>query len=223
MHPVKKLFTLLVVFVPLFLASACATVTRPPAADLRSEEKMSSDRRSFEGEERSRIAAYAESLLGETRLEPHGRRFRSDCSGYVVGVFRSLGYRVVIEPSPNDSSISQALFYTLQQSRLVYKDRRPGIGDLAFFKGTTEKRRYRISHIGIVTGVGEDGTVEIVHYTDSGGVQTLRMNLRASGEHKNSEGRVINDFLKKGPGDKLSGQLFYAYGNLHRYVSDRRL
>ncbi len=212
MHPVKKLCTLLFIFVPLLLASACATITRPPAADLRSEE-----------EERSRIAAYAESLIGEIRLEPHGRGFRSDCSGYVVGVFRSLGYRVVIEPSPNDSSISQALFDTLQRRRLVFQDRRPGIGDLVFFKGTTEKRRYRISHIGLVTGVEEDGTVEIVHYTGSGGVQTLRMNLRAPGEHKNRVGRIINDFLKKGPGDRLSGQLFYAYGNLYRYVADRRL
>lgn len=218
MRPVRKLCILLSILVPFFIASACAT------EDLRSEYTRSSDRKSFEEtEERDRIIAYAESLLGETRLESLGREFRSDCSGYVVGVFSSLGYRVVIEPSPDDSSVSQALFYTLQRRRLVYSDRKPQNGDLVFFKGTTEKRRYRISHIGLVTGVDADGTVEIVHYTGSRGVQTLRMNLRTPGEHRDLEGRVVNDFIKKGPGDRLSGQLFYAYGNLFRYLSDRRL
>ncbi|MBN2322535.1 MAG: hypothetical protein JXQ30_02275 [Spirochaetes bacterium] len=218
MQPVRKILTLISVFVPLFLASACATLTRPPAAGEPGAKGLGS----FETKERSRIAEYAESLVGQMQLETLGRWFRSDCSGYIVGVFRSLGYRVVIEPSPFDSSVSQAIFDTLQRRRLVYTGRRPLIGDLAFFKGTTEKRRYLISHIGIVTGVEEDGTVEIVHYTSSRGVQTLRMNLRTPGVYKDRRGRVINDFLKKGPGDTLSGQLFYAYGNLFRHVADRR-
>jgi hypothetical protein len=218
MRPVNKLHIPFFVLVVLFLTTACATMTRPPEI----EEPRSEVKTTEEEEDRSRIAAYAESLLGQMRLEQLGRGFRSDCSGYIVGVFRSLGYRVVIENSPYDSSVSQAIFDTLQRRRLVYTDRRPHIGDIAFFKGTTEKRRYRISHIGIVTGVEEDGTVKIVHYTSSGGVQTLKMNLRTPGVYKDREGRVINDFLKKGPGDRLSGQLFYAYGNLFRYVADRR-
>jgi hypothetical protein len=190
----------------LLLLGACATVPvgqAPPSGDTG---------------ERDRIVEYAESLLGRTSLEGLGRGFRSDCSGYIVGIFRTLGHTFVIEPTPNDGSIAQALFDTLRKRRLLYSDRRPKKGDLVFFKGTTERRRYRVSHIGLIAGVRDDETVLIIHYTASGGVQEMTMNLRSPGSYRNKRGYVINDFLKKGPGDRLSGQLFYSYGDLFQYV-----
>lgn len=196
---------LLALMLLLLIVSACATVQERQAPSLDIDR------------ERERIVEYAASLLGKKELESAGQHFRSDCSGYVIGVYSSLGYRITVEPQPGDSSIAQALFTTLQKKKLLYRDKRPKKADLVFFKGTTEKRRYSISHIGLVAGVEEDETVVILHYS-SRGVQELRMNLRRPGAHKDRRGFVINDFLKKGQGDNLSGQLFYSYGDIFIYT-----
>ena len=202
------LFTSLTVL--LLLVSACATVPKKPAS-------VTDDR-----DDREKIVEYAKSLLGEKDLESVGRGFRSDCSGFVVGVYRALGHRLSIEPQPGDKSVAQSLFWTLQKRKLIYSGRRPKMADLVFFKGTTEDRRYRISHVGLVASVGDDETVLILHYS-SKGVSELRMNLRKPDSHRGRLGRIINDFLKKGPGDRLSGQLFYSYGDLLAHAEDGRL
>ena len=185
----------------LLFASACASVPRESAT------------RTDDSAEREKIVEYAGSLLGKKDLESLGGGFRSDCSGYIVGVYRALGYTLRLEPQPGDRSVAQALFWTLKNKNLVYSGKRPKKADLVFFRGTTEKRRYRVSHVGLVASVDEDGTVLILHYS-SNGVSQLRMNLRRPDAHKGRIGRIINDFLKRGPGDRLSGQLFYAYGDL---------
>jgi hypothetical protein len=189
----------------IFLVSSCATIPerRAPA---------------FEDEDaRARIVDYAQSLLGREQLEGIGPGFRSDCSGYIIGVYKRMGYRFVVEPKPGDSSMAQSLFWTLFKRNLVYRNRSPKEADLVFFKGTTDRRKDRISHVGIVAFVEEDGTILVLHY-GSRGVAELRMNLRRPDTYKGKGGRVLNDFLKKGSGKRLSGQLFYSYGDLLKYI-----
>ena len=188
-----------------FIVSSCATVPERQAPAL------------IDDAERMRIVENAKSLLGKKDLEHVGLEFRSDCSGYVTGVYKSLGYKFSVESKPGDSSIAQSLFWTLFKRRLIYRNRRPQKADLVFFKGTTDKRRDRVSHVGIVALVEEDGTILILHYS-SRGVTELRMNLRRPGAHRGEKGNVLNDFLKKGPGDRLSGQLFYSFGDLLKYM-----
>jgi hypothetical protein len=196
---------LLAFLIPLvFLVSACTTVPERRAPTFGNED------------ERERIVEYAKSLLGKEELEQFGLDFRNDCSGYVIGVYKSLGYNFVIEPKPGDSSIAQSIFWTLLKRNLVYRNRTPKKADLVFFKGTTDRRRDRISHVGIVAFVEEGETILILHYS-SQGVSELRMNLRKPGTHR-SIGQVLNDFLRKAPGYRLSGQLFHSYGDLLKYA-----
>ena len=73
-------------------------------------------------------------------------------------------------------------------------------------------------------GADEDDTIVIVHYSSSG-VSLLRMNLQDAHSHMNDEGKVINDFLRKkssdtGTNSLLSGELFFMYGDLYRYVTN---
>ena len=49
------------------------------------------------------------------------------------------------------------------------------------------------------------------------------MNLRRPDSHKGKIGRIINDFLKRGSGDRLSGQLFFTYGDLFVHAKHERL
>jgi len=209
-----------IIILLLLLVNACATVQKRPVPSSPKEDEAHVQRPAPSPEredERERIVEYAKSLLGRKELESVGKWFRSDCSGYVVGVYRSLGYRLTIESHPDDPSVAQSLFWTLQMRNLLYRNRRPKKADLVFFRGTTDRRRYRISHVGLVAGVEGDETVLILHYS-SGGVQELRMNLRKPDAHKNRIGLVINDFLRKGLGDRLSGQLFYSYGDILQQV-----
>jgi len=211
MNNLRKTSRLFLPFIMLlFLVSACATVPRQTVTF------------TDDAKERDRIVECAESLLGKKDLETLGSGFRSDCSGYIVGVYRTLGYRFSLEPQPGDRSVAQSLFWTLQKRNLLYSSRRPKKADLVFFKGTTDKRRYRVSHVGLVASVNEDGTVLILHYS-SKGVSELRMNLRRPDSHKGKIGRIINDFLKRGSGDRLSGQLFFTYGDLFVHAKHERL
>ncbi len=200
-----RLYYLVFIIMLIILVGGCATVPERISPTFVNEN------------ERARIVEYAKSLLGKEDLEQVGSEFRSDCSGYVVGVYKRLGYKLVLEPQPGDSSVAQSLFWMLVRRNLVYRNRRPKEADLVFFKGTTDRRRYRISHVGLIAFVGEDETILILHYS-SEGVSELRMNLRMPSIHKGKRGHVLNDFLRKEPGDRLSGQLFSSYGDLLKYV-----
>jgi hypothetical protein len=53
----------------------------------------------------------------------------------------------------------------------------------------------------------------------------MRMNLNNPTLHRDESGNILNDFLRKkppGPGDVqlLSGELFFTYGDLYRYIAD---
>jgi len=175
--------------------------------------------------QRTRIVQYAESLLGMRDISQLNRWFRNDCSGYVVGVYRSLGYDVHLVREPNSRLISRALFHSLHTSGMTYSTGSPKPADIVFFQGTIDESRDKVSHVGIVANVLGDETVRILNYT-SRGVTELKMNLRYPSTYRDSSGFVLNDFLKKKSPVReneklLSGELFYSYGDLLRYTMRR--
>jgi len=203
---IKKLSLLLIVMV---FIPACATieVVQKENTDIQN---------------RNEIVEYAESLRGIRDLKFIDDDFRNDCSGFVLGVYRSLGYSAKLDPYPNVRSISRLLYLNLRSKNLVYRRILPEIGDVVFFRGTTIDSRGRVSHVGIVKAILNDGTVIIIHYS-SKGVGELRMNLKNPHSYRDNRGSVINDFLRKRSGHSdnrnlLSGELFYCYGDLYRWV-----
>jgi hypothetical protein len=162
-------------------------------------------------------------LMGSKDLAIQNHAFRNDCSGFVVGVYRSLDYRVELQYY-NSRYVADNLFRNLQRRGHVYSSIRPRKADLAFFKNTVRNSGNRVTHVGLVSDVDEEETVLIVHYS-SKGVSLIRMNLRHPHIHMNETGTVLNDFLrKKTPGPEtvpfLSGELFFMYGDLYSYVMD---
>jgi len=203
---------LLLAIVLIVILSACATTT----VQIR-------ERVSINLEKRIKIARYAEGLLDVKDLKSINGDFRNDCSGFVIGVYNSSGFNVKLDPYPNVRVISQLLYLNLRRSGLVFRDRLPDITDVVFFKGTTNKSRGGISHVGLVEDVMDDGTILILHYS-SKGVSRLRMNLNNPHSYKNENGLVINDFLRKksqvpGNNNLLAGELFYCFGDLFRYTN----
>jgi hypothetical protein len=97
-------------------------------------------------------------------------------------------------------------------------------GDLVFFHNTWDFNRDDrfndpLTHVGVVEGVERDGTVVFVSRV-SGGIERYRMNLRMPDTHRTSDGRVLNDYMRRKEfrdpeaTQYLTGQLFAAFGTL---------
>ena len=172
-----------------------------------------------DGRMRGEIVAEGEAYLGRTDLDGGGH-FRNDCSGYVIGLYRSLGYRV--ELTEYRGSESESLYRNLSARRRIYYRGAPRRADIVFFRNTVYGGGDRVTHVGMVYEVLENGTVVLLHY-GSRGVAKLRMNLIHPRTHKAENGEVLNDFLRrKKPGYRgpvLAGELFHCYGDLYGYVT----
>ena len=178
-------------------------------------------------ERRLEIVRYARSLLGKKDLAKENPGFRNDCSGLVLGVYGDMGYAIELDHTRRSRTLSDTLYRALHERGFTYVRFRPRPADLVFFKGTTGKSNDLVTHVGIVDGVLRDGTVVIVHYS-SGSVSEFRMNLLYPSVHKDGEGGVMNDFLRRKPpqsreGEKLlSGELFFSFGDALSYaLSDK--
>ena len=170
---------------------------------------------------RQEIVECAKGLVGTRDLAGLNKCFKNDCSGFVIGVYRLMGYRVDIRSHRKNRSLSEMLFLSLQDKGLAYQEYEPNIGDAVFFKNTTDVVYDRITHMGLVEEIEPDGTVIILHYS-AGEVKRLRMNLNSPYREKNRGGKVINNYLKRddaGAGKRniLAGALFQAYGDIYNY------
>jgi probable lipoprotein NlpC len=173
------------------------------------------------------LARTAVGLVGRPRIEVGGRRYASDCSGLVRGVYATQRVDLYDGLGELDGGNGVGRIYThvVEHGRIHYG---PTVhpGDLVFFHNTWDFNRDGLpndplTHVGIVETVERDGTVIFVSWV-SAGVERYRMNLRQPGIHKTAEGRVLNDHMRrKWPGDSettryLTGQLFAAFGTLLR-------
>ena len=173
------------------------------------------------------LARTAVGLVGRSRVEVEGRRYTSDCSGLVRGVYATQHVDLYDGLGELDGGNGVGRIYThaVEHGRIHYG---PTVypGDLVFFHNTWDFNRDGspndpLTHVGIVETVERDGTVIFVSWV-SAGVERYRMNLRQPGIHKTAEGRVLNDHMRrKGAGDHqatryLTGQLFAAFGTVVR-------
>lgn len=176
-----------------------------------------------EVQKREEIVEQGMKLVGVRDLSSQNDVYRNDCSGLVVGLYRSLGYDVKLD-FYESRYVAENLFRNLRARGHVYSGLRPKKADLAFYRNTVENSGNRVTHVGLVAGVDRNETVLVIHYS-SRGVSLLRMNLGNPGLHRDTAGNIFNDFLRKKPdrpGDVplLSGELFFMYGDLYRYIGD---
>jgi hypothetical protein len=166
-------------------------------------------------------------LLGRNRVEVGGRYYTPDCSGLVRGVYASQRVDLYdgLGELDGGNGVGRIFTHVVQQGRIHYG---PTVhpGDLVFFHNTWDFNRDGLpndplTHVGVVEKVERDGTVIFVSWV-SAGVERYRMNLRQPDAHKTTDGRVINDYMRrKSSGDHqatryLTGQLFAAFGTVLR-------
>lgn len=149
---------------------------------------------------RQRALAFAHRKLG--------RRFASDCSGFVLAAFREAGIRPTLR---RGRSRSESLH---RASRAVTQ---PRPGDLAFFHHTYDRNRDGrvndpFSHVALVETV--DGDAVTLLHRGARGIERVRMNLRRPSDPAAND--PVRWRRKRDPRRLrvLSGELFAGYGAL---------
>jgi hypothetical protein len=193
----------------------CTACVSPPLTTRESAES--------ESLRREELAQQGLSLVGMNNPSSVDGIRRDDCSGFVLGVYRSLGYTVELDYY-NTRYVADNLYRNLRSRGRVYYGMRPKKADLAFFRNTVANSGNRVTHVGMVTEVERDDTIVIVHYSSTG-VSLMRMNLQEPHLHRDEAGRVLNDFLRKKPDGVrdarlLSGELFFMYGDLFGFAGE---
>ena len=114
---------------------ACLLLTSCVTAPVQKPQPVrQTDPADIEASKRLEIVDYTRSLLGMKDLTGERAIFRNDCSGLVLGVYRSLGYKIRLNKNNESSSISHRLYETLEANGLVYYELPTRQADVVFLK-----------------------------------------------------------------------------------------
>ena len=174
---------------------------------------------------RSAIIESAARLVGARTITSQGRRIGYDCAGVTRAIFLEHGidlYRgAVNDPKGNGVRL---IHNHVRRHGILHRGTNVSPGDLVFFDNTWDfngdgKLNDPLTHVGVVERLESDGTVIFISRV-ANAVQRYYMNLDQPHIHKNADGRVLNDYIRrKHPSDpdhtpRLTGELFSFYGNL---------
>lgn len=166
-----------------------------------------------------RVAAAAARFVGAKRLVVDGKKHRWDCSGLVEAAYAASGLAV--------RGSSANLWEQARASGVLHRRKTSGqVGDVVFFDDTWDRDGDRrldddLTHVGVIERVEGKGAYTLVHLVN-GGVQRLRMDLRARHVHTDPEPPHLlrNDFLRARKKDDrrrtryLAGELWRGFGRL---------
>ncbi len=177
------------------------------------------------GELSARLAARAATMLGRrAAFTVDGERYQADCSGFVAAVYQAEGIplrRLWARAAPDERSAVAAMYFAARAWGVVFGGggEWPRPGDLVFFRGTYDRNRDGrfddpFTHVGVVEGVDEGGTVTFIH-RGARGVARGAMTLARPSERRDEGGRALNSILRRGrtpaDGSTLAGRLFMGY------------
>lgn len=156
------------------------------------------------------------------------KRDGGDCSGFVNLVNIKNGHPFYgekeLSQSFDNARKSRAMYNLMGKKGDTFEKQLPRIGDLVFFEDT-ERRKTKaknkvaenITHVGIVTKVDADKTVEFIHHSNGKNILDY-MNFALPTQTKNGE-KVVNTYMKRCKSKKgevktecLNLAFFVAYG-----------
>lgn len=210
----KKFKTLVFLALGAFFITGCATGSSQGSANFYNEynKNKQSYQRGTEKIEKNpnfNLKKYTNTRIG------------GDCSGLITAINKNNG-SAIFDPKElnkyySSGRKSQAMFD-------LYKDKnkisfsQPQVGDLVFFNNTTRATKggskKLITHVGIVSKVNEDGSVEFLHNIRGKNVLSV-MNLSLPNDHKIA-GKQVNDYIISKCKDSscLVSNRFSGYGRV---------
>ena len=165
-------------------------------------------------------------VLGRRELVIRGRRFNMDCTGTVLAIYYYAGIDLSREFDRYAGGGVMRLYQSLDAQGLVYETRTPATGDIIFWDNTYDRNgdgqwNDSLTHVGMVMGAEEDGTIEYVHLNYRRGIIIEYMNLSSPDVHESVERgtmRILNSPMRmRQPGKShperwLSSQLYRNFG-----------
>ena len=183
------------------------------------------------GDQRARIVADAQGLIGSHEFRIGNRLFPYDCSGFVAAVLFKNGidvYRGASELQIRGNGVRLLPQYVARYGMILPKGP-PRPGDIVFFSHTYDRyhdgRRQNdaFTHIGIVEKIDDDGTITFIHNLHNH-VTRYVMNLARPNEFRDENEKMLNSYLRRRRRSDtrttsyLAGKLFAGFGSI---VKDR--
>jgi hypothetical protein len=171
---------------------------------------------------RSAIVQTAAKLVGAKTITSNGRRIAYDCAGVTRAVFLAHGIDLYAgEPSDSDANGVRIIHAHIQQQGRFHQGPVAHPGDLVFFNNTWDFNRDGkvndpLTHIGIVERQEPNGTIIFISRV-ADAIERYHMNLSLPHVHKTSDGKILNDYLRRkdviDPSDTgyLAGELFSQF------------
>ena len=131
--------------------------------------------------------------------------------------------KVDLGPAAGGQAIA-TLHETFKRRGRIYHATRPAVGDVIFFHNTFDRNGDQrnndwYTHIGLVEGVEEDGTIHVLSYRE-GKVDSFVLNLEHPSVERKKGGKVWNESIRPRSGrdaaftQYLGGELFAGFGSL---------
>ncbi|MDD6162303.1 MAG: CHAP domain-containing protein [Campylobacteraceae bacterium] len=210
----KKFKTLAFLALGAFFITGCATGSSQGSANFYN--KYNKNKQSYQRDTEKREKNPNFNLKKYTNT-----RIGGDCSGLITAINKNND-SAIFDPKElnkyySSGRKSQAMFD-------LYKDKnkisfsQPQVGDLVFFNNTTRATKggseKLITHVGVVSKVNEDGSVEFLHNIRGKNVLSV-MNLSLPNDHKIA-GKQVNDYIISKCKDSscLVSNRFSGYGRV---------
>ena len=210
----KKFKTLVFLALGAFFITGCATGSSQSSANFYNKNNKNKQSYQRDTEKREKNPNFNLKKYTNTRIG-------GDCSGLITAINKNNG-SAIFDPKElnkyySSGRKSQAMFD-------LYKDKnkisfsQPQVGDLVFFNNTTKATKggskKLITHVGIVSKVNEDDSVEFLHNIRGKNVLSV-MNLSLPNDHKIA-GKQVNDYIISKCNDSscLVSNRFSGYGRV---------
>ena len=207
----KKFKTLVFLALGAFFITGCATGSSQSATNFYNKNKQSYQTSTEKREKNPNfnLKKYTNARIG------------GDCSGLITAINKNNNSAIFDPEELNkyytSGRKSQAMFDLYKDKNKIYFSQ-PQVGDLVFFNNTTRATKGRskklITHVGIVSKVNKDGSVEFLHNTGGKNVVSV-MNLSLPNDHQIA-GKKVNAYIISRCKDSscLVSNRFSGYGRV---------
>ena len=192
--------------------------------------------KNLDKDKREDIVKFAKKF--ENKDIPQSDRWNKYASGFVKMVFLSQKLDLTNTENKKDEegkwfSTTKIIFNFVKENGKIFKDKRPGKGDIVFFDNTFDKNKDgefndELTSMGLVVDIDDDGTVYFL-YKSGKGVKEGVLNLKTPDvkeiKSKNITKRINSQMRWIGEKDKknkdiekykLAGQLFNSFGSVFK-------
>lgn len=170
---------------------------------------------------RRNVVQFARSVIGKRVISESGKTYPNNCMGVVLYSYSKVGINFSYDNLLSD--VESLYEYVLTHGK-IFKKRLPNPGDIVFFHNTYDKNRDgrfndKLTHVGIIEKIDEDGTIWFIHRTSKGIIRDA-LNLYKSNVYTDEKGKLYNSYIRqKKANDRkntkyLAGQLFAGFGTI---------